>query len=147
MGSNGDTSDGINSLNVTLRNIGIYTQNSNSVILPELGIIDTYVRYNRQALALQSTNYQNKTFCNSSGLDTANIIYLNASYATISCLIMKVGDNILIQIQYGGKTFSEIYSSLVIGSGDFGFCVGALKPPRSDYGIGVVSNIRYYIFP
>ena len=62
-------------------------------------------------------------------------------------MILKVGDNILIQAQYGSTTISEIYSAQALSGDDFGFCVTARKSSVGNESIGNVSNVRYYIFP
>ena len=62
-------------------------------------------------------------------------------------MILKVGDNILIQAQYGSTTISEIHSAQSLSGDNFGFCVTARKSTTGIEMLGNVSNVRYYIFP
>ena len=132
---------------VTNRLIGLFTGTVGAFCSPELYVYDAGGDYGNNLLSLQSTGGGVKTISARVGTDTSTIIYTGNQAALINFIILKVGDNILVQANYGTKTLSEIYPASVIGSGDFGFCVRVQKPGLSNSSTGVVSNIRYYIFP
>ena len=133
--------------NVTNRLIGLFTGTVGAFCSPELYVYDAGADYEYNLLSLQSTGATVKTISARAATDTSTIIYTGNQAAVINFIILKVGDNILVQANYGAKTLSEIYPASVIGSGDFGFCVRVQKPQASNSSTGVVSNIRYYIFP
>ena len=133
--------------NVTNRLIGLFTGTVGAFCSPELYVYDAGGDYGTNLLSLQSTGATVKTIFARAATDTSTIIYTGNQEAVINFIILKVGDNILVQANYGAKTLSEIYPASVIGSGDFGFCVRVQKPQASNSSTGVVSNIRYYIFP
>ena len=113
----------------------------------ELYIYDSSGDYFYNLLSLQSVGAGVKTISPREYTDTSTIIYTGNQLASVNFIILKVGDNILVQANYGANTLSEIYSASVIGSGDFGFCVKVQKPQASNSSVGNVNNIRYYIFP
>ena len=133
--------------NVTNRLIGLFTGIVGGLSSPELYIYDSSGDYAHNLLSLQSVGAGVKTISSRASTDTSTIIYTGNQLASVNFIILKVGDNILVQANYGVKTLSEIYSASVIGSGDFGFCVKVQKPPASNSSVGNVNNIRYYIFP
>ena len=132
---------------VTNRLIGLFTGIVGGMCSPELYIYDNYGDFANNVLSFQSTGGGVKTISAREATDTSTIIYTGNQLALVNFIILKVGDNILVQASYGTKTLSEIYSASVIGSGDFGFCVRVQKPQFSNSAAGNISGIRYYIFP
>ena len=132
---------------VTNRLIGLFTGIVGGLSSPELYIYDGAGDYFHNLLSLQSVGAGVKTISARASTDTSTIIYTGNQLASVNFIILKVGDNILVQANYGVKTLSETYSASVMGSGDFGFCVKVQKPQASNSSVGNVTNIRYYIFP
>lgn len=147
IGSNGTPRFGVVG-RVTNRKIGIYTGGTNSLTVADRYYLDGY-REGDNTLILPSSP-TSKRFIGSNASNTTYDIFLNNNQASVDCIILKCGDNILFQMAYAGVSHSEIYQASTVGSGDFGFCVSASKPyngATGGYNIGTVSDIRYYIFP
>ena len=135
-----------NSQNIanTNRLIGLYTS-GDSMITPSLYIQDGYYAYNEITLKLTAT----KWVSSNNGTNTSSILYANNQKAEIPVLILKTGNYILVQMQYNTGVISEIYSASNFPTDYFGLAVKVSKQISKGLNTqtGVVSNIRYYIFP
>ena len=126
------------------RLIGLFTSITGGLTIPEIYLSDGInVAEGKLDLISSPTKYVSGV----NNTSTTTILYTGNPQASINFLMLKVGDNLLFQLQYADKTLSTIYSVATIGSGDFGFCVSAAKSSVTGTGVGTVSNIRYYIFP
>ena len=128
----------------TNRIIGLYT-NGSGMLNPTLVISDGKGAYNEALLKLTSTKY----ISSNPGTNTSDVIYANNKKAEIYGFILKAGNNILVQIQFGSSSISEIYLADNFLTDSFGFAVSVSKQNTSTYNsqIGKISNIRHYIFP
>ena len=128
----------------TNRIIGLYTGGS-GMLNPTLVISDGKGAYNEALLKLTSTKY----ISSNSGTNTSNVIYTNNKKAEIYGFILKAGNNILVQIQFGSSSISEIYLADNFLTDSFGFAVSVSKQNTRNIilQIGKISNIRHYIFP
>ena len=128
----------------TNRILGLYT-NGSGILNPTLFISDGKGAFNEITLKLTSTKY----ISSNSGTNTSNVIYTNNKKAEIYGFILKAGNNILVQLQFGSSSISEIYLADNFLTDSFGFAVSVSKQNTAAYNsqTGKISNIRHYIFP
>ena len=95
----------------------------------------------------KTTNYHHNIYSFERNL--SRILYANNQKTEIPVLILKAGDYILVQMQYNTGVISEIYSASNFPTDYFGLAVKVSKQQSNGLNTqtGVVSNIRYYIFP
>ena len=76
-------------------------------------------------------------------------IFENNKKAQIYGFILKAGNNILVQLQFGSSSISEIYPADNFLTDAFGFVVSVSKQNSNTINsqTGIISNIRQYIFP
>ena len=89
---------------VTNRLIGLFTGTVGAFCSPELYVYDAGGDYGLNLLSLQSTGGGVKTISARAATDTSTIIYTGNQAALINFIILKVGDNILVQANYGAKS-------------------------------------------
>ena len=138
---------GNNSAPKTNRLMGIHSSETGTLIIPSLYLFDSTYGYSSHNLAILKNGGGSKIITSNGGTSTSDIIFGAVTNSIIPAMILKVGDNILVQAQYGATTISEIYSAQSLSGDDFGFCVTARKSSVGNEIIGNVSNVRYYIFP
>ena len=131
----------------TNRLMGIHSSETGTLIIPSLYLFDSAYVYSTHNLAILKNGGGSKLITTNGGTTTSDIIFGAVADSIIPAMILKVGDNILVQAQYGATTISEIYSAQSLSGDDFGFCVTARKSSVGNERIGNVSNVRYYIFP
>ena len=117
------------------------------LIIPSLYLFDSTYGYSTHNLAILKNGGGRKLITSNGGTTTSDIIFGAIVDSIIPAMILKVGDNILMQAQYGATAISEIYSAQSLSGDDFGFCITARKSSVGREIIGNVSNVRYYIFP
>ena len=142
----GSDGSGNNTAPKTNRLMGIHNSEIGTLIIPSLYLFDSFYGYSTHNLAILK-NGGSKLITSAGGTNTADIIFSAAVNSIIPAMILKVGDNILIQAQCGSTTISEIYSAQSLSGDNFGFCVTARKSSVGLEAIGNISNIRYYVFP
>ena len=130
----------------TNRLLGLYT-NGSGMVRPALSISDVQGGYNEAVLKLTSTKYISSNL----GTNTSNVIFANNRKAEIYGFILKAGNNILVQLQFGSSSISEIYLADNFLTDAFGFVVSVSKQNQNSNVLnsrtGIISNIRHYIFP
>ena len=131
----------------TNRLMGIHSSETGTLIIPSLYLFDSNYGYSTHNLAILKNGGGMKIITSGGGTTTSDNIFGAVVDSIIPAMILKVGDNILIQAQYGATAISEIYSAQSLSGDDFGFCVTARKSSVGHESIGNVSNVRYYIFP
>lgn len=129
---------------VTARKIGLYSSVSDTIIEPNIYVYDGGGDFGTNILHLLSSG-PGKKYSSRSGKNTAEVVYTANSDAVIGISIIKVGDVILLQSQYGNTGLSEVYSAGSMGFGDFGFCVSVSQPASMKNTIGLVSDVEYLI--
>ena len=133
----GNDSYGGNTTGVLSRLIGIYSDSSISLITP-----DFYFKDSTDSWGSPGTLT----------VEGGSKITANTELELAQCFIVKVGDLVYFTAQIAGsRNISSVFNinNLTFHNSNVGFVVATCKsnPKSQSQKLGLVSNIKYYIFP